>query len=753
MHHLNQRVIPRLPIAVRRLVCFVSIAGALFLGVSNAWAQPASIVGRVVDIAQGPVANADVRAERDGQVLASTRTGPDGRFVLPVPPAAGLVVVAGASGFASTSTRLDGRLSEAALHVVLAPAVFTDTASVTAHRASERWTDAASAPVSVVTGAELRAAAPLVVDDVLRQTPGFTLFRRSSSRIANPTAQGATMRGLGSAGGSRALVLADGVPLNDPFGGWVYWNRIPQAAIDRAEVLRGASSYVYGPNATAGVIQFLTVPTSTPAARVTLDAGSDSTARVSALAAGGKGQIRALASAEIVRTDGFYIIEEGLRGSVDTPAGSDYQAFLARVDWIGHAWSTGVKFNAFSEDRANGTVAQTNDTHAATAVVEAEGPAGGTGGLLKLRGFAGTQRYNQVFSAVAADRDSEAISRTQRVPSTQRGGSVEWSRAWPSVMLVAGGDVLRVEGHSHEQPYVAGQAVGSEVVTGGEQTSMGMFATLSAPIGSRVTVSAAGRTDRWQTTAVDSSRSETAFSPRLSLTWSIDDSWRLLGSVQRGFQAPTLNDLHRGFRIGNVVTQANNALKPERVGGAELAIERGGSQLSARVSGFVMRLDDAVMNVTLSSTPTLITRQRQNAGRVNSRGVEVEMDWRAPRQVSVNGSLAFVHSRLASQGVERWVPQIPRVSGSLAVRAIGPGRFTSSMVFRYGSRQFDDDLNSFTLVPATTVDLAFSYPLNHGISLFGAIENLLNTEVETARTPMRLIGPSRSARVGFRWAL
>src|SRR5690606_17522454 len=140
------------------------------------------------------------------------------------------------------------------LRVVLAPPTFSDAVTVTASRASERWSDAAAAPVSVVTGAELRASAPLVVDDVLRQTPGFTLFRRSSSRTANPTTQGVTLRGLGSAGGSRALVLADGVPLNDPFGGWVYWNRIPQAAIDRAEVLRGAASYIYGPNATAGVV-------------------------------------------------------------------------------------------------------------------------------------------------------------------------------------------------------------------------------------------------------------------------------------------------------------------------------------------------------------------------------------------------------------------------------------------------------------------------------------------------------------------
>src|SRR5690606_20509755 len=129
--------------------------------------------------------------------------------------------------------------------------------------------------------------------------------------------------------------------------------------------------------------------------------------------------------------------------SVDRPAGSDYESFFGRVDWVGREWSAGVKLSAFNEDRENGTVAQTNATNATTVVVEAEGPVG-TGSLLRLRGFGGTQKYDQVFSAVAADRDSELISRTQRVPATTQGGSVEWSRAWPKVMLVAGGDIVRV---------------------------------------------------------------------------------------------------------------------------------------------------------------------------------------------------------------------------------------------------------------------------------------------------------------------
>src|SRR5262245_57994094 len=78
---------------------------------------------------------------------------------------------------------------------------------------------AADAPASLVVFSvpDLEAAAAPTLDDSLRLMPGFTLFRRTGSRMANPTTQGVSLRGLGPSGASRALVLADGLPLNDPF--------------------------------------------------------------------------------------------------------------------------------------------------------------------------------------------------------------------------------------------------------------------------------------------------------------------------------------------------------------------------------------------------------------------------------------------------------------------------------------------------------------------------------------------------------
>jgi outer membrane cobalamin receptor len=101
---------------------------------------------------------------------------------------------------------------------------------------------------------EIATSGALTIDDVLRQAPGFSLFRRSGSLTANPTTQGVSLRGVGANGASRALVMYDGVPLNSPFGGWVYWNRVPRVSVESAQVFNGGTSDLYGSGALGGVI-------------------------------------------------------------------------------------------------------------------------------------------------------------------------------------------------------------------------------------------------------------------------------------------------------------------------------------------------------------------------------------------------------------------------------------------------------------------------------------------------------------------
>ena len=128
---------------------------------------------------------------------------------------------------------------------------------VTATRTEQRLGET-PASVTVLTREDIGRTAAQSLDDLLRQVPGFSLFRRSSSLVSHPTTQGVSLRGIGPSGASRALVLLDGIPINDPFGGWVYWDRVPLQSVEQVEVVRGGGASVWGNYALGGVINIIT---------------------------------------------------------------------------------------------------------------------------------------------------------------------------------------------------------------------------------------------------------------------------------------------------------------------------------------------------------------------------------------------------------------------------------------------------------------------------------------------------------------
>src|ERR1041385_935625 len=110
------------------------------------------------------------------------------------------------------------------------------------------------ANISVIDAGELQQTPGTNLDDRLREVPGFSLFRRSSSLVAHPTTQGISLRVIGSSGASRTLLLWDGIPANDPFGGWVYWTQFIPAEVETIEVTRGAATSIFGDKAMSGSI-------------------------------------------------------------------------------------------------------------------------------------------------------------------------------------------------------------------------------------------------------------------------------------------------------------------------------------------------------------------------------------------------------------------------------------------------------------------------------------------------------------------
>lgn len=718
----------------------------------------APVSGVVVDASGAPVPGALVRLVVADRQIAEIQTGADGRFTIADAPPGDATITATAPGFAQATLRVPPGAD--ALRIVLQPAPFVESVTVTATRGAERLATPAS--TSVLTSAELLSSAAGTVDDALRNTPGFSLFRRSSSRVANPTTQGVTLRGVSGSGASRTLVLADGLPLNDPFGSWVYWNKIPQAAIDRVEVVRGAEGDLYGADALGGVIQVLTFAPGRPRLRATFDVASHETVRASVFGGGhARGWIGAL-SGEWLETDGVPVIARDDRGRADVPATSDYRTGFATIGYGRGPWRALGRFSVYAEDRGNGTPRQVNTTDWRQASGEVSGSA--ASGVWLARAAGGTQDYYQTFSAVAADRASERLTTEQRTPSTFAVFGGQWARAWGSHVLLVGGEGKRTESTVEEIRYSFTGVPSGPFFAGGTERSGSVFGRTSLGVADRVTVVFGARGDFWKSepdAATLQVHSVQFFSPRASLSWQATPRVALRASTYRAYRTPTLNELHRGFRVGNTVTNPNPELDPERLTGVEGGVLVAGGRVSARVTGFWNRLDDAISNITIRVQPGLITRQRQNADTVRAAGLEVEADFRPYPMLTVNALAVVTASRFretpgqpALEGNR--IPQVPRYQLGAGITYVSASVATLAAQLRIIGDQFEDDLNQFELGQFAVLDLYASRAIRHGLHAFVAVENLFDEEYDVGvtpvagRDPVRTVGWPRTVRGGLR---
>ncbi len=717
------------------LVCLVAIVIAT-ASTGFASQDGFSLTGTVTDQNGAPIVAAEVFLYASPTLLAQTTTGPTGEFTFAGIKTNHGILKVRAPGFAEAEQEWTAGAKP--LQMVLTPLPLKETVVVTPARTSTRLGET-SASVAIISSEELKRTAALRLDDALRQVTGFQLFRRAGSRTANPTTQGVSLRGTGASGASRALVLADGIPLNDPFGGWIYWGRIPRESVGQVEVVRGGASHLYGASALSGVVNIISRHTDSPVASAELSYGNQETPSGSFFGSAGRGKWTASIGAEISKTDGYVIVDEDERGAIDTPAGSRYSSANLKVErQFGESSSMFVRGEIFGESRTNGTPLQTNRTHLRQLSAGADFVTTDFGNF-EFRAYGGTQMFDQNFSAVAADRNSETLTRVQRVPSQALGAMFQWSRVvGASHTLVAGVDAREVRAEND----------GRDV----RERTIGVFGHDYFRVNSRWLMTAGARVDR--------DRRETAFSPQVSVMYTSSDRVSFTALFTRAFRPATLNELYRPFRVGNVLTLANENLRAERQTGGEAGARfyLFNQRLDSRVTVFWTEITQPIANVTLNVTPALITRQRQNLGRTRSRGIEFETEARLSRRWTLSGGYLLADATVlefpanaALEGLR--IPQVPKHQATFQTRYTNPSWVTLGLQARAGGEQFDDDQNRFSLGRYFTLDAFASRPLTRKLDVFVAAENLLNQRYLTGRTPVTTIGPPILVRAGIRFRL
>ena len=630
---------------------------------------------------------------------------------------------------------------------------------------TERGVEALPLSASVVTKDELARTPETPVDDVLRSLMGVNVAVGSST-TAFPSRNTLSMRGMGI---NRALVLLDGVPLNDPYSGYIQWNKVPVESLDRLEVVRGGSANLFGSYAMGGTINLVSRPVS--AGEVDADAswGSYDTKRLSASTGTTLGKAVTV-GVDLVgaSSDGYNRVPEELRGPLDIP--SDWESYFGRVrtDVAFSPDAHGYLTASYSSNNITaGTPLSHHDRDILDVLVGAD-IANVAGGSLGFKAFYQDQNYDVWNTSYTnSSKTQEYVSNFVATPINDMGGSLQWSRAGGThlPLLTVGVDARIISADAYRQNYNAQAIPTTTQDTGGDQNSLGLFVQASWVPVPRLEVLAGARLDYWRNldgynrtstgTAISyDNETSTELDPRLALRWDLGGGMGLRAAAYRSFGAPNLRDLYRSSTFRNQENVPNPALSPETSVGGEVGLDFAFWRVSGQANLYQNRLDDAILNVVVKTTP-VIGIQPQNVGTARARGAELFADAFLTSRWRVGLGWAYADSTItdspATPALEgKWITEVPRNTGTFKVEYVVPDGPLVSARMVYVSDQYADAANTLVYDAHTVVDLFASMPFTPHLEGYVAVTNLFDDQYLEDISVTTRRGAPRQVRAGIR---
>ena len=604
------------------------------------------------------------------------------------------------------------------------------------------------------------------VEDVLRNVAGFQQFRRSDSRSSNPSAQGVTLRALGGNATSRALVLLDGVPIADPFFGYIPLSAIAPETLGTIRVTRGGGSGPFGAGALAGTID---IESADPGAVNPLLASAAINDRAESELSGvltqrlGRGF--AVASGRWDRGQGFFTTPADQRVPASARAAFDsWNTSLRAIAPLTDAVEVQARVALFRDDRT-------------LRFEGADSFSQGEEASIRFVGH-GAWQFDALAYVQARDFGNVVISSTRftptldqrRTPSTGMGGKFELR---PPLLeghdIRIGVDFRRAEGELQEEAISAFTgAITERRRAGGATENLGIFIEDDWQIGP-LTLNGGLRADRTSITdgfyrAVTANGlpvSEIVAADRAD--WSA--SWRagalfyatrrldIRAAAYTGLRLPTLNELYRPFVVFPVVTEANADLENERLEGFEIGLNwQPVNAVVLSLTAFDNTVKNAIANVTIA--PNL--RRRENLPAIASQGIEASLAARFGR-VSLDGAIAWTDARVQGEGASLDLDgnrpaQTPEFAASLTLGWQPAPGWQAAGTLRHVSTQFEDDRETDRLAPATTLDAFIAAPLYGPLSLIARAENLTDEPVITRNQGGSIdLGTPRTLWLGMRY--
>ncbi len=632
----------------------------------------------------------------------------------------------------------------------------------------EQAPSVAAYAVSEIEREDLLAVPSGRIEEALGAVAGFQQFRRSDSRSSNPSAQGVTLRALGGNATSRALVLLDGVPMADPFFGYIPLSALAPERLGDVRVTRGGGSGPFGAGALSGTIELesagVAMLSPLQASALINDRGETEASAGLAQELGDGGLV---VSGRWDRGKGFFTTPEQQRVPASARAGFDsWSVGVRSVVPVSSDMELQARVLAFRDERTlrfDGADSTSEGQDASIRLVGRGDWQFDALGYVQARNFSNIVISSTRFVRVLDQRNT---------PSTGIGGKLELR---PPVgdahTLRIGADFRRADGELQEEAYSAFTgALRERRRAGGTNSNLGLFVEDDWQVG-RLLLNGGLRADHTSIAggffrAVDADgllvsetvapdRSDWSVSWRVGANYQISDSATVRAAAYTGLRLPTLNELYRPFVVFPVVTQANAALENERLEGFEIGADfKPARGISFSLTAFDNEVEGAIANVTLE--PNL--RQRQNLPAISSQGVEaattVELG-----AFALSASAVWTDAKIRGEGASGALdgnrpPQVPRFVAAAAATWKNSRGWQLTAQLRHTGAQFESDRETDRLPAATTVSAFAQIPVNDQLRLVLRGENLTGERVVTRNAGGAIdLGAPRTVWIGLRYGI
>ncbi len=646
---------------------------------------------------------------------------------------------------------------------------------------------------------QLQSSSLQDLTQILNTNTSLGTYRRTASKSAHPTTQGVRFRNVGINATSRALVLLDGIPQNDPFGGWVFWNKFQIDSLSSVRTSQTPQNELWGNFGSGGVISLTSLPSTGDRESLSASYGTDDSYSVSF----GKSeyiseQFSLDVDARTFDSGGFETVHPDQQGPKDLKADSESDSARIRATWnTDNGWNVQAVADYFSEERSNGTALANNETTAWDYSVKAQRVID-EDSEIEISAYHQTRKFRNQFSSVSSSsedsvRDLERPALNQHdVPADSTGASIVYStRSKGGAEVLFGMDARTLEGEVNEEVYSAFSGTfnkGRKI--GGQQDFVGFFYSTNIQVSPKTVISFSERVDyvaqtdgyRRETalpsgdeTRLDiySNRHEWVPSFNFNLDHKIDDQRNFTAGIFQGFRAPTLNELYRRFQVKNDVTGSNPNLTNETHRGVEFAyLWDNHKNLRASFKGFHYFLEDMIANALITTesggyNPTYHEfigdggsySERRNIERSEVTGIELELEAQISKSVSAILNYTYAPTKITRSGGPAdqpefkgaSFPQSPEDKIFASINWTPVDAATVWVSATYWGEQFEDLAGLRRINSATSVDLGASYQIDEKSSIQLRIENAADSEIESGISSSGLISLSapRSAWITF----